>query len=384
MTAPHLAALLELGAAAWPGAYQSLPPAPLRPATGRGAAAQQQQQQPRCCQVCAINLEGTPIYFQRIRACKEHVSANAVPLNGQVQRFCQQCSRFHGVENFDGTQRSCRQQLARHAERRRLLRRARKGQPPAAGQQSRSRQQEPLDDDYPAKRQRSVRAPAPAPLAFPPLALPPLTLPCQPALAHTLPPLPPPLHSAGLQQLGLDRADSGGSSNSQLGLPLAASGGAPGAADPALAALAAAGPGAWPQPASQDASQLNALLMRLLGQQGPGAAPAPAAPAPLPAEQQLVSLLSALVEQQQAQQVQQRANAAAAILETLLHNQGGPLPAPSLQAAQLGSAFAPGGAAAAPAQPPAPAPARQQPAAAPAADQPLAALLAQLVGSLSK
>ncbi len=310
-----------------------------------------------------------------------------------------QCSRFHGVENFDGNQRSCRQQLARHAERRRLLRRARKGQPPSSGQHSRSRQQASYDNDYPAKRQRAAPAPAPVPAAFPPLPLPPLPLPPQQALPQALPQtlqlLPTGMHSTGLQQLGLDRADSGGSCDSQLGLPAAASGGAPGAIDPALAAFAAVAPGAWRQPDPQGTSQLSALLLRLAGQQGQGAAPAApppvqAAAPPLASEQQLVSLLGALVEQQQAQQAQQRANAAAAILETLLQNQAAPLPAPSMQAGgPLGSAFlgaqpvaAP--AAPAPAAPPDAVPSRPQPAAAPAADQSLTALLAQLVGSLSK
>ncbi|PSC76211.1 squamosa promoter binding [Micractinium conductrix] len=38
---------------------------------------------------------------------------------GKVQRFCQQCGQFHPIELFEGLMRSCRTQLARHAERRR-------------------------------------------------------------------------------------------------------------------------------------------------------------------------------------------------------------------------------------------------------------------------
>ena len=296
------------------------------------------------------------------------------------------------MENFDGTQRSCRQQLARHAERRRLLRRARKGQPPPPAQQARPRQQAQYNEDYPAKRQRAAPIPAPAAQTYAPLALPTLTLPPQQALASTLPALPPALHSTGLQQLGLDRADSGGSCDSQLGLPVSGSGGAPGAADPLAALMAAAAPNLWRQPEPQGAPQLSTLLAQLTGQHGVGNAPAPPstlqpAAGPAPAEQQLVSLLSALLEQQQAQQAQQRASAAAAILDTLLQNQGAPLPAPS-QAGQLGSAFLrgppPAAPAPAPGPPPALAPAMPRPAAAPAADQSLTALLAQLVGSLAK
>lgn len=61
MAAPPALGAFDLGAAAWPGvAYQG--PPPLAPAVSRGGTTAQQQ--PRCCQVCAINLEGTPIYFQ--------------------------------------------------------------------------------------------------------------------------------------------------------------------------------------------------------------------------------------------------------------------------------------------------------------------------------
>ena len=38
---------------------------------------------------------------------------------GARERFCQQCSRFHSVDAFEGGKRSCRTQLARHNARRR-------------------------------------------------------------------------------------------------------------------------------------------------------------------------------------------------------------------------------------------------------------------------
>lgn len=34
--------------------------------------------------------------------------------HGQLQRFCQQCGRFHDLDMFDGSKRSCRQRLAQH------------------------------------------------------------------------------------------------------------------------------------------------------------------------------------------------------------------------------------------------------------------------------
>ncbi len=39
--------------------------------------------------------------------------------DGRLQRFCQQCSRFHDTEAFDGDKKSCREQLSQHNERRR-------------------------------------------------------------------------------------------------------------------------------------------------------------------------------------------------------------------------------------------------------------------------
>ncbi|KAJ0826969.1 putative transcription factor SBP family [Helianthus annuus] len=38
---------------------------------------------------------------------------------GMHQRFCQQCSRFHELSEFDEAKRSCRRRLAGHNERRR-------------------------------------------------------------------------------------------------------------------------------------------------------------------------------------------------------------------------------------------------------------------------
>jgi hypothetical protein len=55
--------------------------------------------------------------------------------DGRPQRFCQQCSHFHGLDAFDGSRRSCREQLAAHNARRR--RRAQPNKPRAdlSGQQ---------------------------------------------------------------------------------------------------------------------------------------------------------------------------------------------------------------------------------------------------------
>lgn len=69
------------------------------------------------CQVpgCEILLASMKVYNQRCRVCQEHLLAGAVDFEEQGQkRFCQQCARFHPVEEFDGAKRSCRLRLERH------------------------------------------------------------------------------------------------------------------------------------------------------------------------------------------------------------------------------------------------------------------------------
>nr|ATB56193.1 squamosa promoter binding-like protein 4a [Panicum virgatum] len=48
-----------------------------------------------------------------------HSKAPLVVVNGMEQRFCQQCSRFHQLHEFDQQKRSCRRRLTGHNERRR-------------------------------------------------------------------------------------------------------------------------------------------------------------------------------------------------------------------------------------------------------------------------
>ncbi|OWM80155.1 squamosa promoter-binding-like protein 7 [Punica granatum] len=73
------------------------------------------------CQVqgCEVTLEGSKEYHKRHRVCEEHSKAPVVVVLGLPQRFCQQCSRFHVVSEFDESKRSCRRRLAGHNERRR-------------------------------------------------------------------------------------------------------------------------------------------------------------------------------------------------------------------------------------------------------------------------
>ncbi|XP_060187385.1 squamosa promoter-binding protein 1-like [Lycium barbarum] len=73
------------------------------------------------CQVekCGVDLSGAKKYYKRHKVCQVHAKAPIVLVAGLRQRFCQQCSRFHELSEFDGTKRSCRRRLAGHNERRR-------------------------------------------------------------------------------------------------------------------------------------------------------------------------------------------------------------------------------------------------------------------------
>ncbi|ESQ48449.1 hypothetical protein EUTSA_v10021617mg [Eutrema salsugineum] len=75
----------------------------------------------RLCQVdrCTANLTEAKQYYRRHKVCEVHAKATAATVAGVKQRFCQQCSRFHELPEFDETKRSCRRRLAGHNERRR-------------------------------------------------------------------------------------------------------------------------------------------------------------------------------------------------------------------------------------------------------------------------
>ncbi|XP_054816520.1 squamosa promoter-binding protein 1-like isoform X2 [Prosopis cineraria] len=75
----------------------------------------------RCCQAenCLAELSGAKPYHKRHKVCEYHAKAQEVIVCGIRQRFCQQCSRFHELGEFDETKRSCRRRLAGHNERRR-------------------------------------------------------------------------------------------------------------------------------------------------------------------------------------------------------------------------------------------------------------------------
>ncbi|URE32879.1 Squamosa promoter-binding-like protein, partial [Musa troglodytarum] len=81
----------------------------------------QQTFQNFCCQVegCNIDLTTAKDYHRKHRVCVNHSKSPKVIVTGQERRFCQQCSRFHGLSEFDQNKRSCRRRLSDHNARRR-------------------------------------------------------------------------------------------------------------------------------------------------------------------------------------------------------------------------------------------------------------------------
>ncbi|RDX63790.1 Squamosa promoter-binding-like protein 1, partial [Mucuna pruriens] len=73
------------------------------------------------CQVedCSADLSKAKDYHRRHKVCEMHSKASKALVGNAMQRFCQQCSRFHLLQEFDEGKRSCRRRLAGHNKRRR-------------------------------------------------------------------------------------------------------------------------------------------------------------------------------------------------------------------------------------------------------------------------
>ncbi|XP_072977182.1 squamosa promoter-binding-like protein 15 [Typha angustifolia] len=73
------------------------------------------------CQVddCKADLSSAKDYHRRHKVCEIHSKTTKALVGKQMQRFCQQCSRFHPLSEFDEGKRSCRRRLAGHNRRRR-------------------------------------------------------------------------------------------------------------------------------------------------------------------------------------------------------------------------------------------------------------------------
>ncbi|KAA8542098.1 hypothetical protein F0562_023250 [Nyssa sinensis] len=68
---------------------------------------------------CNADLSNCREYHRRHKVCELHSKTPQVTIGGHKQRFCQQCSRFHSLEEFDDEKRSCRKRLDGHNRRRR-------------------------------------------------------------------------------------------------------------------------------------------------------------------------------------------------------------------------------------------------------------------------
>ncbi|XWS63872.1 hypothetical protein CRYUN_Cryun06bG0138900 [Craigia yunnanensis] len=73
------------------------------------------------CQVkgCNLDLSSAKDYHRKHRVCENHSKSPKVIVGGLERRFCQQCSRFHALLEFDEKKRSCRRRLSDHNARRR-------------------------------------------------------------------------------------------------------------------------------------------------------------------------------------------------------------------------------------------------------------------------
>ncbi|GAB2220392.1 hypothetical protein Drorol1_Dr00008041 [Drosera rotundifolia] len=73
------------------------------------------------CQVdgCHLDLSSAKDYHRKHKVCETHSKSPKVTVAGQERRFCQQCSRFHSLPEFDQKKKSCRKRLADHNARRR-------------------------------------------------------------------------------------------------------------------------------------------------------------------------------------------------------------------------------------------------------------------------
>uniref|UniRef100_A0ACD5VIG5 Uncharacterized protein n=1 Tax=Avena sativa TaxID=4498 RepID=A0ACD5VIG5_AVESA len=88
-----------------------------RPANATGACSSSAPS----CQVdgCHADLRDGRDYHKRHKVCEVHTKSTLVRIKNVQYRFCQQCSRFHLLQEFDEGKKSCRSRLAKHNGRRR-------------------------------------------------------------------------------------------------------------------------------------------------------------------------------------------------------------------------------------------------------------------------
>ncbi|XVE85340.1 hypothetical protein DITRI_Ditri17bG0083500 [Diplodiscus trichospermus] len=98
----------------------SMTPGPSSTPAKRSKPNYQSTHVPRCqVEGCNLDLSSAKDYHRKHRVCESHSKSPKVSVGGFERRFCQQCSRFHGLSEFDEKKRSCRRRLSDHNARRR-------------------------------------------------------------------------------------------------------------------------------------------------------------------------------------------------------------------------------------------------------------------------
>ncbi|XAR48185.1 hypothetical protein NMG60_11030921 [Bertholletia excelsa] len=99
----------------------SVIPVSSAPSTAKKTKSPCQNMPPARCQVegCNLDLSSAKEYHRKHRVCESHSKCPKVIVGGLERRFCQQCSRFHSLSEFDEKKRSCRRRLSDHNARRR-------------------------------------------------------------------------------------------------------------------------------------------------------------------------------------------------------------------------------------------------------------------------
>jgi len=54
---------------------------------------------------CYAELRDLKEYHQRYKICEFHLKVSSIVRDDQRMRFCQQCGRFHLLDEFDGDKR---------------------------------------------------------------------------------------------------------------------------------------------------------------------------------------------------------------------------------------------------------------------------------------
>ncbi|KAJ6363098.1 hypothetical protein OIU78_003306 [Salix suchowensis] len=86
----------------------------------RSRASYPSTQSPQCqVEGCSFDLKSAKDYHRKHRICEKHSKSPKVIIADMERRFCQQCSRFHELSEFDDKKRSCRKRLSYHNARRR-------------------------------------------------------------------------------------------------------------------------------------------------------------------------------------------------------------------------------------------------------------------------